>query len=65
VIVLGEQPLGGILRIYFDYYGKSRTHLSLTKDPPESRAIQPPEVDPIMETAQVGGFHPRDDRRAA
>jgi putative transposase len=65
VIVLGEQHLRRILRSYFDYYGKSRTHLSFTKDPPEPRAIQPPEVGPIVETAQVGGLHHRYDRRAA
>jgi putative transposase len=65
VIVLGEQHLRRILRSYFDYYGKSRTHLSLTKDPPEPRAIQAPGVGPIVETAQVGGLHHRYDRRAA
>ena len=33
-----------ILNSYFDYYHRSRTHLSLRKDSPEPRAIQPPEM---------------------
>ncbi len=37
VIVLGENHLRRILRSYFDYYHRSRTHLSLCKDAPEPR----------------------------
>jgi putative transposase len=55
VIVLGEKHLRRILTSYFDYYGKSRTHLSLGKDPPEPRAIHPPESGDIVELPQVGG----------
>ena len=36
-----ESSLRGILRSYLDYYHRSRTHLSLGKDSPEPRSIQP------------------------
>ena len=65
VIVLGEQHLRRILRRYFEYYQESRTHLSLGKDAPYARAVQPPEVGSIVEIPQVGGLHHRYERRAA
>ena len=37
VIVWNETSLRRILRSYFDYYEKSRTHLALAKDAPEPR----------------------------
>ncbi len=65
VIVLGENHLRRILRSYFDYYHRSRTHLSLCKDAPEPRAKQAPECGPVIEIAEVGGLHHRYERRAA
>lgn len=65
VIVLGEKHLRRILRSYFEYYQESRTHLSLGKDPPCTRAVQPPEVGAVVEMAQVGGLHHRYERHAA
>jgi hypothetical protein len=65
VIILGEKHLRKILRAYFEYYQKSRTHLSLGKDPPCTRTVQPPEVGAIVEIAEVGGLHHRYERRAA
>ena len=50
---------------YFDYYERARTHLSLDKDAPISRPVQPPEVGRIVEVSQVGGLHHRYDRIAA
>jgi putative transposase len=41
VIVLNETSLQRILKSYFQYYERSRTHLSLDKDAPIARAIQP------------------------
>src|SRR5499425_2413499 len=41
VVVIGEQHLRGILSKYVDYYNRARTHLSLAKDAPESRSVQP------------------------
>src|SRR6266850_4141874 len=64
VIVLGERHLCRMLTSYFDYYHNSRTHLSLDKDPPEPRAIQPPHGR-VIAIPQVGGLHHRYDRRAA
>ncbi|HKX33183.1 MAG TPA: integrase core domain-containing protein [Blastocatellia bacterium] len=65
VIILGERHLRCILRSYLAYYGRSRTHLSLAKDAPESRAAQPPELGSVIEIAEVGGLHHRYERRAA
>src|SRR6202162_1723768 len=67
-----ENPGWGVPRIhsellnsYFDYYHRSRTHLSLGKDSPEPRAIQPPEMGSVVALPRVGGLHHRYDRRAA
>lgn len=65
VIVLDESSLRRVLRSYFDYYQCSRTHLSLKKDCPAPRAIQPPEAGAVMERPQVGGLHHRHERQAA
>ena len=65
VIVLGEKHLHRILTAYLAYYHKSRTHLSLGKDAPEPRAIQPPSIGRIVELPEVGGLHHRYERRAA
>jgi transposase InsO family protein len=52
VIVLNEASLRRIIRSYFQYYERSRTHLALEKDAPESRAIQPPELGVVVELPQ-------------
>jgi hypothetical protein len=54
----------GALNVYFRYYGRSHTHLSIAKDAPEARAVQPPELGPVVELAEVGGLHRRYKRRA-
>ena len=65
VIVLNETGLRRILKSYFDYYERTRTHLSLDKDAPISRSVQPPEIGRIVEVPQVGGLHHRYERIAA
>ena len=40
VIVFGERHLRHLLRSYLAYYNETRTHLSLDKDAPISRAIK-------------------------
>ena len=65
VIVLGEKHLRRIPQCYFAYSGQSRTHLSLAKDAPSSRPIQPPAMGHIVELPEVGGLHHRYQRRAA
>ena len=64
VIVFHESPLRRTLNSYFDYYHRSRTRLSLGKDSPEPRAVQPPEMGSIVAAPQVGGLHHRYERRA-
>jgi transposase InsO family protein len=41
VIILDERHLRRVLSAYFEYHHRSRTHLSLDKDCPEPRPIQP------------------------
>jgi putative transposase len=65
LIVFNEVSLRRTLRSYFAYYHKSRTHLSLAKDSPEPRSIQPVETGLVVAVPQVGGLHHRYERRAA
>lgn len=65
VIVLSEDHLLRILRSYLTYYHQSRTHLSLQKDCPELRLVQPPNQGRIVSFPQVGGLHHRYERIAA
>jgi putative transposase len=50
---------------YCAYYERSRTHLSLDKDPPIPRPIVPPSEGRIVAIPQVGGLHHRYERHAA
>jgi transposase InsO family protein len=65
VVVLDEKHLKRILTCYLRYYHKARTHLSLEKDAPEPREIQPPNLGPVVAVPEVGGLHHRYERRAA
>jgi putative transposase len=65
VIVLNERHLKRILRDYFNYYHISRTHLSLDKNPPEPRAVEPAASGNIVALPRVGGLHHRYTRIAA
>jgi transposase InsO family protein len=65
VIVFNEQHLRRVLRECIDYYHRSRTHLGLDKDCPDSRPIEPPEAGPIASEPVLGGLHHRYTRRAA
>jgi len=65
VIVFQESSLRRTLKSYFEYYHRSRTHLSLGKDTPEPREIQVPEKGAVVAVPQVGGLHHRYERRAA
>jgi putative transposase len=57
VIVFDEESLRRTLRLYFSYYHRSRLHLSLDKDSPESRPIEA--VGRIIASPEVGGLHHR------
>ena len=65
VIVFHESSLRRILASHLDYYHRSRTHLSLGKDSPEPRLIEPQEMGRVVALPQVGGLHHRYERRAA
>ena len=66
VIVLSERHLRRLLRTYVsDYYHSSRTHLSLDKNSPDPRSVEPPELGEVIELPLVGGLHHRYTRRVA
>jgi transposase InsO family protein len=65
MIVFNECSLRRHLESFIDYYHRSRTHLGLEKDTPESRPIQPPTTGRIIAIPEVGGLHHRYERRAA
>src|SRR5437879_1844577 len=65
VVVIGERHLLGILSKYVDYYNGTRTHLSLAKDAPEPRSVQPPSQGSVVDVPRVGGLHHEYLRRAA
>jgi len=65
VIVFNETGLRRTLKEYFEYYEHSRTHLSLNKDAPVSRPIEPPSLGRVVAIPQVGGLHHLYKRQAA
>jgi hypothetical protein len=65
VIVVDEAHLRGLLRSYFSYDHRSRTHLSLDKDAPEPRPVQAVEAGNVIALPEVGGLHHRYERMAA
>ena len=65
VIILGELHLKRILTSYVAYYHDARTHLSLAKDAPAGRVVQPVEKGRVVELQQVGGLHHLYTRMAA
>ena len=65
VVVFTERHLRRVLSAYFEYHHRSRTHLSLRKDCPEPRPIQPSSAGTIVAFPKVGGLHHRYERCAA
>ena len=65
ILIVNERHLRRVLMSYVAYYHQSRTHLSLDKDCPEPRPIQPPAISKIIARPQVGGLHHRYERVAA
>jgi putative transposase len=65
VVVFGERHLRRILSSYLVYYHQARTHLSLEKDAPDGRHIEPPSLGAVLSIPEVGGLHHRYVRRAA
>jgi hypothetical protein len=50
---------------YVDYYQRSRTHLSLEKDCPVTRPVQPRNLGRVVAIPAVTGLHHRYQRLAA
>ncbi len=65
VIALNERHLLRLVRSYVAYYNRTRTHLALGKDPPETRPVQAPAEGTVVAIPEVGGLHHRYERRAA
>jgi putative transposase len=65
IIIFNERHLQHVLSRYFQYHHRARTHLSLDKDCPQPRPIQPPSAGKIIAFPEVGGLHHRYVRRAA
>jgi len=66
-----REPIGRIsgrhriLSEYVPYDNMTRTHLSLAKDAPEPRRVQPPSQGRVVEMPRLGGLHHEYLRRAA
>jgi len=65
MIVFNEASLYRHVKAFVSYYHRTRTHLSLAKDTPETRAVQPSELGSVVAIAEVSGLHHRYERRAA
>ena len=65
MIVFNERCLYRHLQRFITYYHRSRTHLSLKKDTPDSRLVSATSTGPIIAIPEVGGLHHRYERQAA
>ena len=59
VIVLGENHLRNILAEYFRYYHTARAHLSLDRNSPIPRDVEPQDRGRVVGIPMVGGLHHR------
>ena len=57
VIVLGDRHLKRILGDYLEYYHQVRTHLSLDRNAPVPREVEPPSKGRVVSVPKVGGLH--------
>ena len=55
MIVLNEGHLRRIIGSYLRYYHSARTHLSLDRDAPDRRAVQPPTAGKVVALPHVRG----------
>jgi transposase InsO family protein len=65
IVIFNERHLRRVLSSYVDYYQRTRTHLSLDKDCPDLRPIQPPRIGRVVAIPKVAGLHHRYERLAA
>jgi len=64
VIIWNERHLLRVLSSYLDYYHDSRTHLSLERNSPNPRKVEPRSQGKVIAIPQVGGLHHRYTRAA-
>jgi putative transposase len=64
VIVFNEAHLPRILTSYFAYHHESRTHLSLDRNAPVPRRVEPPGNGGVVAIPLIGGLHHRYTRAA-
>ncbi len=64
VIVLGEAHLRRFLSAYLRYYHEARPHLSLDRNAPMPRAVEPPSRGTVIALSYLGGLHHRYARAA-
>jgi putative transposase len=65
IVIFNECHLRRVLSSYVDYYQRTRTHLSLDKDCPYLRPIQPPRIGRVVAIPKVAGLHHRYEWLAA
>jgi hypothetical protein len=65
VIIFSAQHLRRVLRDYFDYFHRHRTHRALDQDCPHPRPTEPPEPGNIIQRPLLGGLHHRYTRQPA
>jgi putative transposase len=64
VIVLGERHLLRLVREHASYYNEDRPHMSLDRDAPVRRPVEPKACGRIVALPRVGGLHNRYSRVA-
>ena len=64
LIILNEKHLRRILQEYVHYYNQSRPHLSLERNAPIPRNVEPSVPGAVVAVPQVGGLHHRYTRVA-
>ena len=65
VVVFNGRHLRRVLWSYLDYYHRTRTHLSLDKDCPNPRPLQPRKSGTVIAIPKVGRLHHRYQRLVA
>jgi putative transposase len=64
LIVLNEIHLRRLLKLVFDYYHNARPHLSLDRNSPIAREVEPPCQGRVISQPMVGGLHHQYSRAA-
>ncbi len=57
IIILNEKHFRGVMKDYLDYYNHYRPHLSLERNSPIPRDVEPPSKGPVKSIPLLGGLH--------